>query len=300
MLESILVPLDGSPLAEAALPFASAVAARAGARLILVRTATYRTFFSDVAAEQVSVLIESEDYLDGIALGLRAKGVAVDIRVPLGGSPAEWIVDESVSGHVDLVVMATHVRTGIDRWLRGSVAEAVVHRSMIPVMLVHGTADAQLAQRFETRRPILIVPLDGSDLADSALPVAGDLARATGARVVLLGVIPRSGQLVAGRAGAITTYSVGEHAALEADASAYLKSRAERIADVSDVETIVAYGEAASEISATAEQYAAAAVIMATHGRAGPIRSILGSVAGKVAHGTRIPVVVGRAARSAD
>ena len=129
MIQNILVPLDGTPLSEAALPFASTIAARAGARLTLVRTAAYRTLFSDVAEEQLRALKTGEEYLASVAADLRAKGVPVDTRVPLGGSPTEWIVEESEFVGVDLIVMATHDREGPDRWLHGSVAEAVVHRS---------------------------------------------------------------------------------------------------------------------------------------------------------------------------
>lgn len=292
MLQNILVPLDGSPLAEAALPFATAIGARAGASLTLVRAAMYRTLFSDVAAEQVRVIRDGEDYLARTAMGLRAKGVPVYTRVPLGGSPAEWIVDETELVDADLIVMATHDREGFDRWVHGSVAEEVVHGSTVPVMLVTSTADAQLAQRFEVHEPTLVVPLDGSELADAALPVASDLAAATGARVVLVAVVPGSGKLVAGQGGAMTTYPEAEHAAMEAEAWAHLQARAGRMTDVAGVDTVVRYGAAAAEISAAAEQYAAAAVVMTTHGRTGPVRSMFGSVAGGVLHGTTVPVVV--------
>jgi nucleotide-binding universal stress UspA family protein len=292
VLKNILVPLDGSPLAEAALPFATAIGARAGARLTLVRAAMYRTLFSDVAAEQVRAIQDGEDYLARTAGQLRAKGVSVSSRVPLGGSPAEWIVDETEVVDADLIVMATHDRERLDRWVRGSVAEAVVHGSTVPVMLVRGAADAQLAQRFETNTPALLVPLDGSELADAALPAASQLAAAIGARVVLVAVVPRPGQLVAGSGGAITTYAGAEHAALEAEARAYLRARAQQLEHVACIDTVVCYGGAAAEISTAAEQYTAAAVVMTTHGRTGLVRSLLGSVAGAVLHGTTVPVVV--------
>jgi nucleotide-binding universal stress UspA family protein len=291
-MHNILVPLDGSPLAEAALPLASAIAARAGARLTLVHAARYRTLFRNVDAEQVRVIASGEDYLAGIAAGLRSMGVAVDTRVPLGGSPAEWIVEESEFCHADLVVMATHDREGPDRWLHGSVTETVVRRSTVPVMLVGATGATQVAQRFASHQPVLIVPLDGSELADSALPVAKELARAAGARIVLLAVVPKPGQLVAGQGGAIVTYSPSENQAILTEALSYLQARVERIGGPAGVETSVRYGDAAAEISAAAEHNAAAAIVMATHGRTGPVRSVLGSVAGGVVHRTGIPVVL--------
>jgi nucleotide-binding universal stress UspA family protein len=292
VLQNILVPLDGTPLAEAALPFATAIGGRAGANLTLVRAAAYHTLFSDVAPEQVRVIKVGEDYLARTAMGLRARGVPVSTRVPLGGSPAHWIVEESDLVHADLIVMATHEREGADRWVHGSVAEDVVHRASVPVMLLKRTSDIQLAQRFEVHEPTLLVPLDGSELADAALPVASDLAEATGARVILVSVVPGPGQLVAGQGGAITTYAGAEHHALEAEAWAFLQSRAERIAAAAGVDTVIRFGAAAAEISAAADEYAAAAVVMSTHGRAGLVRSMFGSVAGIVLHDTRVPVVM--------
>jgi nucleotide-binding universal stress UspA family protein len=292
VLRNILVPLDGSPIAEAALPFATAISARAGANLTLVRSALYRTLFGNVAEEQVRVIRNAEDYLVHAAMGLRANGLRVHTRVPLGGPPAQWIVDESELVDADLIVMATHDREGLDRWVHGSVADDVVHSSTVPVMLVRGTADVQLAQRFEAHAPTLLVPLDGSQLADAALPVASELADAMSARMVLVAVVPRPGQLVVGQGGAIMTYAGAEHAALEAEARAYLQARGESVGKDANVGTVVRYGTAATEISATADQYAAAAVVMTTHGRTGPIRSMLGSVAGGVLHHTNVPVVV--------
>ena len=98
------------------------------------------------------------------------------------------------------------------------------------------------------------------------------------------------------------TYVGPEHATLEAEAWGCLGERTERLGQVAGVETAVWYGDAAAQISAAAEQYAAAAVIMATHGRTGPVRSILGSVAGGVVHRTSVPVVLIRpdAVRTAE
>jgi nucleotide-binding universal stress UspA family protein len=176
--------------------------------------------------------------------------------------------------------------------VHGSVAEDVVHGATAPVMLLRSSADAHLAQRFEVHAPTLVVPLDGSGLADAALPFAGELAVALGARIALVAVVPRPGQLVAGQGGAITTYVGAEHAALEAEARAYLEAQAGRLRDVAVVEMVVRHGAAAAEIVEAAEQRAAAAVVMTTHGRTGPVRSLLGSVAGAVLRGTTVPVVV--------
>src|SRR5579864_5951390 len=172
MFKNILVPLDGSPLAEAALPYATALAARTGARLTLMRAAQYASLLGDVAVEQHRSVEAAEEYLDRQVERLAADGYAVQAAVPFGGSTATWIIEEADVRHADLVIMATHDRVGADRWVHGSVAETVVHRSITPVMVVRGGVVEQLAKRFADKDPVLIVPLDGSELAEAALPVA--------------------------------------------------------------------------------------------------------------------------------
>lgn len=298
MIQKILVPLDGSPLAEAALPIATKLADRTGATVVLLRAAHYRSLLSDVAGDQYRVITEAEDYLEQLTERLEAQGVKVESGVPFGGSPADWIVEESDFRHVGLVVMVTHGREGPDRWLHGSVAEQVVHRSTVPVMLVRASDAAgagATAAGWATEKPVLLVPLDGSELAESALSFAAELQHAIDARLVLIGVVPQPGQLVAGQGGAITTYAGSDHAQLDAEARAYLTAAGGRLTSsdgASEVEVLVRYGEAASEISAAAEAYSASAVVMATHGRTGVVRSMIGSVAGGVLHHASAPVVL--------
>ncbi len=296
MIQKLLVPLDGSALAEAALPIATTLADRTDATLILLRAAQYRSLLSDVAGDQYRVIGQAEDYLAQLTERLQAQGLKVESGVPFGGSPADWILEESEFRHVDLVIMATHGREGPDRWLHGSVAEAVVHRSKIPVMLVRASetaSQAAMPAEFPTPQPVVLVPLDGSDLAESALSFAAELQQAIAARLVLVAVVPQPGQLVAGEGGAITTYAGADHDRLEADATAYLAAAADRVsASGGAAETVVRYGEAASEISAAAETYPATAVVMATHGRTGVLRAMVGSVAGGVLRHTSVPVVL--------
>ena len=291
MFKNILVPLDGSPLAEAALPYAKALAARTGARLTLMRAAHYASLLGDMAVEQYRSVELAEDYLERQVERLAADGYAVQAVVPFGGSTATWIVEEADISHADLVIMATHDRVGADRWVHGSVAETVVHRSITPVMVVRGGVVEQLAKRFADKDPVLIVPLDGSELAEAALPVAHGLADSLGGRLVLVGVTPAPGQFIAGQAGAIMAYSAPEIAELQAGVQAYLGRMAAR----GKVDVIVRSGDAATQIALVAQEYMSAAVVMATHGRTGALRSILGSVAGNVVHHSSGPVMLVRA-----
>jgi nucleotide-binding universal stress UspA family protein len=216
MIKNILVPLDGSALAEAALPYAKTIADRTGASLTLVRAARNRSPFGDITyGQQLHTIETAEDYLGALAVRLEGEGFTVKTGVPYAGSAAGWIVEETEARQADFIIMATHDRVGPDRWLHGSVAEGVVNHSMIPIMLVRADGSNELAQRFQMPEPVLIVPLDGSELAEAALHVARQLATALGARLVLVGVVPRPGQLLAGQAGAIVPYAGSEQAETE-------------------------------------------------------------------------------------
>jgi nucleotide-binding universal stress UspA family protein len=145
MYKKIVVPLDGSDLAEAALPHARAIAERAGAELLLLRVAVSPLYiespvdptFSAVMVESaLNMQKEAEQYLERIATPLRETGLSVTTRVHDGGTAAETILDEAKQFGADLIVMSTHGRSGISRWLIGSVADKVVHGAQIPVLLI--------------------------------------------------------------------------------------------------------------------------------------------------------------------
>jgi nucleotide-binding universal stress UspA family protein len=283
MLKHVLVPLDGSPLAESALPYAEVLARRTGAALTLVRATRHAS-----GPAQVRAIEEAEGYLTDLATSLGDRGVTAEAAVPYG-SPSTWIVEEVGLRKIDLIVMATHDRTGPDRWLHGSVAEAVVRHSGVPVFVVRAADGMRPTERLDQPAPVLVVPLDGSRFSEAALPVACDLAGALGARLVLVGVVPSPGQLVAGE-GAVVTYVGEDFQALAEDTRMYLSDVARRITP--SPEWVMCTGDAATEIAAEAQAQGAAAIVMATHGRTGLARSLFGSVAGQTMHQGATPVVL--------
>ena len=147
----ILVPLDGTELGEAALPHAEALARLSGAELLLLRA-----YLPPVEPEPAPILLAGLDtramvkaategrnrrhaadrYLAGAADRLRGGGIATT-ALPAEGPAGEVIVREAHARQVDLIVMATHARTGVDRLLAGSVADDVLHHAACPVYLVH-------------------------------------------------------------------------------------------------------------------------------------------------------------------
>jgi nucleotide-binding universal stress UspA family protein len=291
MFKNILVPLDGSPVSEAALPSARALAARTGGRLILVRAAHVQRPMAD-GVNQQRAITEAEKYLSAQAKELATYGFEVETGLPFGGSAASWILEEIDLRHADMVIMATHDRIGPDRWIHGSVAEAVVGHADVPVLLIRPTHAAQLAERVTGERPVLVVPLDGSVLAEGALPWAREFAATFAGHIVLVGVVPQPGDLDA-VSGGVMSYVGDDHKRLQAEAEDYLNGIASQLtADGLSVAVAVRSGNPAQQIAATASEHTAAAVVMASHGRTGIVRSILGSVAGETLHHSPCPVML--------
>src|SRR6516164_8729702 len=132
MLSTILVPVDGSPLAEQALPVAERLARALSAHLVLVRAVQVFTFPGvDARDAQVAALAEAQEYLDSHVSRLTGSGLAVETGVPYGEAAAE-ILDEISIRKAGLIVMATHGRDGPGRWLYGSVADEILRRAPLP------------------------------------------------------------------------------------------------------------------------------------------------------------------------
>lgn len=142
MYKKILVPLDGSELAEAVLPHAEALAKSEGAEIVLLRVALTpdANLFSHNPAEGTNISklmeVEAQDYVLAKVSRLKKDGVKVSGLTREGLIP-ETILDVAEETHADVIAMSTHGRSGVQRWLMGSVADRVVHYSHIPVMLVH-------------------------------------------------------------------------------------------------------------------------------------------------------------------
>jgi nucleotide-binding universal stress UspA family protein len=140
MYKRIVVPLDGSPLAEQALTHATALAERFEAEIILLKVleplpeATLTSPASVQRAEQLSAQL-ARDYLEKVADQIREEGIAVKVAL-LQGKPYAEIVRFSAKPEVDMIVMSTRGHSGWSRWLLGSVADRVVRGATIPVLLV--------------------------------------------------------------------------------------------------------------------------------------------------------------------
>jgi len=280
---SVLVPLDGSVLAAAVLPLTRILALSAAAEVTLVTVLA-----SDATPGATR---GPANYLREMAAPLRAAGVVVHTTIRLG-EPAVAILGLVAECEADIVVMATHGRTGLGRAWLGSVADRVLRSSPVPVLLLHPNQ-----HRIERLRTLL-VPVDGSPGGAVALATAVPLARTSGARLVLVrATVPLPLWLYEPTLGLNTGPLIdpmwAEDARLAAEAYAQgLAGRLRRTGLAAEGQGIS--GQPGVAIVAAAEAADADLIVMSTRGRAGPLRSILGSVANEVVRQSRRPVLLVR------
>jgi nucleotide-binding universal stress UspA family protein len=283
-VKRIVVPLDGSRLAEAILPMASALARDYDADLLLVRA--LRPLGS--ADAEVEAQEDAEAYLRAAAGRLGARGLSVSWKVWYE-EPARAIADAARYNDAGLIVMSTHGRGGLDRLLFGSVAETLVRQAPVPVLLVRGELSWQPGELGK-----ILVPLDGSELSEAVLPVVERLAGPFDLAIELVRAIEPIPPFAAVELTGSVTEDVGR---LEREeARAYLaKVAAPLEAKGCRVKSAVVLGPAVDAILRTAQEGRAGLVAMSTHGRSGIGRLLLGSVAERVLRAAPTPVLLWKA-----
>jgi nucleotide-binding universal stress UspA family protein len=269
----IIVPLDGSDLARRAIPVAVALARATGCNLKLVQAAVSPASLDVANAVEMIVEGAEESLREEAAAIRRTYGLAVVTRVALA-FPDRLILEKAGNRDATAIVMSTHGRTGLLRLARGSVAEAVLRRSPVPVYLV--PAGAGLRSEYPSLRHIL-VPLDGSDLAYSVTAPAANLARKTGAEITLLRVFQT--ELPEGQ----PLTDLIHHNRLEYQALEYFSPIKAHMRNAGAMVTSQwSLGQPAEQILATADEVGADLIALATHGRSGLDRVRYGSVAEEV------------------
>lgn len=302
MARSIMVPLDGSTFAEHALPIAIGLARECDGRLVLVQAHEPPPVPSspDILIPydgewDASMRQDERSYLDSIANRVSERsGVTVRTEL-LDGVPALALATCAREMGVDLIVMTTHGRGGLSRMWLGSVADGVVRRSGVPVLLLRPTdEEVDYGTRLTPRH--LLIPLDGSELSQGIIESAAWLGSLTGARFTLLRVtVPVPVLRAPGPLsdGGFATRLIAEQ---EEHAREYLDRVAAELRERNlEVETaIVANATPASAILEFAATNAVDLIAIATHGRGGWTRLALGSVADKVLRGSVMPVMLYR------
>jgi nucleotide-binding universal stress UspA family protein len=296
MYRSLLVPLDGSTPAESVLPYAEGLAHLSGARLILLQVpAPAVVDHTHQVADEAGAVSASTTYLGRISTHLNARGIDVETSIA-EGDVAGAIVRSAERLGVDAIAMATHGRSGLGRWLYGSVAEEVLRRAGVPVFLVPAACsyawpvDPTMPASKPRRRLRVLVPLDGSSLGEAALSPAGQLASSIDGGVLLLRVVE------------LPTYPYGPaYAAFIfdpepeiAEAERYLDHVAGELRQGQTVASITAVGQPATAIATVAREQSADVIAMATHGRTGLARITLGSVTVAVLQQAALPLLLVR------
>lgn len=299
MIRRTLIPLDGSELAEQVIPHLLRFIAPERTEL-LVMTAlpsphlhlldqTLRSF----APEQIAIMKagETTERVQAVAQQLNEMGFRVASQF-LSGAPAENILRLAEEGYADLIAMSTHGRRGIELALLGSVADEVVRKARPPVFLV----PAQAVVKLDPLPRNILLPLDGSPLAETAIPVACHFAQVTGAVIHLIRVVePHDDvkELTAKQISSESDYEE-EHPIIR-QASCYLQRIQLRLQLAGTVSHYhIMQGEPADTIARVAHAENADLIVMSTHGRAGMERMVHGSVAGQVLSNTTCPVLLMR------
>jgi nucleotide-binding universal stress UspA family protein len=295
MTRTILVPLDGSPVAERILAYIPALRTEEREELLLVSVLEAGRYAAAMGPDSLLTFDladwrrEAEAYLKRIAGELREMGMPVQTRV-LEGDVAAAICDIAAQ-QADLIAMTTHGRSGVKLWLLGSIADRVVRTAQQPVLLVRPDTDGG-GKAF--RR--LLVPLDGSSLAEAALGPALDLARPSQGELLLMQVVEALDSRVAAHAEMDTPPPSLSTAEQEAAAQAYLDGVADGLRrEGVAVRTLVTVGYAPEAIPEVAAAEKVDLVVMSTHGRSGLSRWVFGSVAEKVVRLAACPVLLIRA-----
>jgi nucleotide-binding universal stress UspA family protein len=302
MLRILVVPLDGSALAERALPYAVRLARARGGRLVLVRVALAPppTGF-DWERQQLAEVEEARRYLSGVAEKLSTLGLPIETVTPYGRAAVQ-ILETVEELEADGVVMATHGRTGLAHLTHGSVAEGVLAKSAVPVLLIQARPGEAPAPPFDPATARLLVALDGSTFAEAAVPAAIDVLGPSG-ELVLVRVVPPPDHVERDGYGRVLAYLDQQEEAATREARDYLGGVARQIAQ--DYPRIpmsvdVRVGEPARGIAVAVVDRSAELVVMATHGRTGLSRAVLGSVAGAVLRTGSMPVLLVRPPHAAQ
>jgi nucleotide-binding universal stress UspA family protein len=293
MFNKLLVTLDGSSFSEWALKYAAGLSRRTGADIEL--TSVHEPIPSFAYDEWEAAAFEwTEEYLAKAKASLAAE-LHVDVSAWVGsGQVVESLLDRADSTGADLIVSATHGRGAFTRAWLGSVADGLLRHASQPLLLVRPEKGEQPPEDPEFRK--ILVPLDGSDFSESVLPLALEMARLYDGEIHLLRVVAYPIEI----ASPYLPHTVQMNQEVVDEAKASAKTYLTDIADGLDsaagtVHThVVVDSQAGAAICGECREIHADLVVMATHGRGGFKRALLGSTADKVIRSAHTPVLVRR------
>lgn len=297
MYTRLLVALDGSQLSEGILPYARSFAKTLAIPVELLHVVDPDHFMYSVFAHHgryydvmTAEKKRSIDYLRKIATSF-SDSTSVDCSVKTG-NPAEVIVDRAASHDGILIAMTTHGRSGTKRWLLGGIAEKVLRAATNPLFLARSTEETKIRDRMVLKT--LLVPLDGSGLAETVLPHVAELAKKMNLEAVLVRVLMPG-----------VVYPTGDYAPdweplneeIRKEANRYLQQKTQQLQreGLETVSSILLEGNAAETIIDLARERGPSLIAMCSHGRTGGGRGVLGIVTDRIVRHSGDPVLIFRA-----
>lgn len=299
MYTRILVPLDGSDYAERVLPHVKNLARSLSLPVRLLhavepdhpsisRSLNERLQYASSAHHRG---LHARAYAEPVRARLVEAGLSVDITIP-EGEPHAAITAEAAKDAGTLIAMSSHGRSGMGRWWMGSVADRVLHLASNPLLMIHTHEEHPQASAFER----LVVPIDGSELAERALPHAALLSKEMALPIDLIMVVPSREEYGAANSGfplAIPSYEEFR-AILDRQAEGDFARSRDRLVQLGGglVRTKLLRGSPAGKIADYVASVPAALTVMTTHGRSGLGRAMLGSTAERIVRQAGVPVLL--------
>jgi nucleotide-binding universal stress UspA family protein len=310
MFKRILVPLDGSSRAEEALPLAARIAHASSGSIHLLEVISPVIDYGGFALAPLTTgqMIESDmasanDYLKVVAASEVLAGIQTTTEVAFGLS-AQCILARATPGEIDLIVLCSHGRTGFTRWALGSVAHTLAHESEVPALILREGKPGSLLASVKATRPIrVLVPLDGSELAEAALApaisLAADLSAPDQGALHLVQVVrPYQTSAEEGFVSELNEEAVER-------AKTYLALVTERLQEpdrkpgLSITSSVRVEKDVAGTLVSLAEvgdreTSASDLIAISTHGRHGLERWVMGSVTERILNASKLPVMIVR------
>lgn len=285
--QKVLIPLDGSDLAERALPYAKTIAESKGSEVILFTVST-------TSGERLDRPMKA--YLDLNAKELKSQGVKASTAIAYG-SVADEIIEFADKSKVDLLIISTHGYSGIKRWMLGSVARKVLYGTCAPVFLVKSKAPEVSEVKFKK----VLLALDGSPFSETSIPYVEELMRETEGEIILLRVCEPP-VIPSDRSPAIKPsweeYRDMLMAKVQEQALEYLvRIKASFEERGMKVRSQILLGKAIESIIQVAQDESVNLIAVTTHGRTGISRWVYGSVANRIAEESWQPVLLIRPSR---
>jgi len=285
MWKKILVPIDGSDLAELALPYARELASAFNSELILL-------YVGEPADDEH--LHMHQLYLEKLA-GQMKKQLKKVSPLVISGKPAEEIVKYTQKNDIRLIIMASHGSSGIIPWATGGIADKVIDATGVPLLLIKATKPRRKVKEKHLISRILL-PLDGSEAGEAAITRVKELKSRLEAEVILLEVVPKGRHLRSVGGLDYILYPEPEMETFKAEAKEYLDKVHKRLQrSKGELKVEIRSGEVAKEILNFAKKKRVSLIAISTHGHSGMTKWVFGSTVQKVMQDSPIPVLVVKA-----